>query len=327
MFQICKKILKEIPIPICGLILGLVSLGNLLFSEGLSLLGDIYCWIGIVLMGLIVVKIGFTMKHTMRALNDPVIASVAPTFTMAWMVICVFLSRLFPNQSFIHFVWIGAILLHVLLMIYFFVVHIFPVKIELEDIYPSWFITFVGIGVIPNTSELFIKEWGQVVIWIALALYISLLPIIFVRLLKKELHESTIPLVTIMTAPGSLCLSGYLSIGGNKSLFLIGILLVLSQGIYVCTLFFLRNMLKIPFYPSYAAFTFPLVISATAIHKIYLFLPEVPSFTTILKGITIIETIIAVLVVSYVLIRYILFLWQQAVRIVVQEKSEVEVEP
>ncbi|QQV79512.1 hypothetical protein JG559_07715 [Enterococcus faecalis] len=37
------------------------------------------------------------MKHALSTLDDPIIASVSPTFTMALMVICVFLDRIFTN--------------------------------------------------------------------------------------------------------------------------------------------------------------------------------------------------------------------------------------
>ena len=38
------------------------------------------------------------MKHALSTLDDPIIASVSPTFTMALMVICVFLDRIFTNR-------------------------------------------------------------------------------------------------------------------------------------------------------------------------------------------------------------------------------------
>ena len=44
-------------------------------------------------------KIIFTMKHALSTLDDPIIASVSPTFTMALMVICVFLDRIFTNAA------------------------------------------------------------------------------------------------------------------------------------------------------------------------------------------------------------------------------------
>lgn len=44
-------------IPICGLILGMVSLGNLLYSLGYATIGTIYCVLGSLLMILVILKI------------------------------------------------------------------------------------------------------------------------------------------------------------------------------------------------------------------------------------------------------------------------------
>lgn len=315
MVQRYKEWLKKIPIPICGLILGLVSLGNLLSSEGYTQVGSIYGWSGIMLMFFFMTKVFFTMKHTFKTLEDPIIASVAPTFTMAWMVICVFLSGRVSEFWLLQWIWVSAVILHFLLMIYFVAVHIFPVKIELEHIYPSWFITFVGIGVIPNTSEIFVKAWGKFIIWIALFFYLILLPIILKRVLQGrrlgDMHESTLPLITIMMAPGSLCLAGYLSLTTErKSFVLILLLFLLSQGIYFCTLFFLRRLLLVRFYPSYAAFTFPLVISATAMYKIYLLFHTTKTVEILLHGLFLIETLLAVSIVTYVFLRYLKYLME-----------------
>ena len=68
----------------------------------------------------------------MAALRNPIIASVAPTFTMALMVVSVFLDRLFPNQIMNNALWVTAIILHLALMGYFIAVHILPVEVTLE---------------------------------------------------------------------------------------------------------------------------------------------------------------------------------------------------
>ena len=119
MVESAKKFLRKVPIPICGLILGMVSLGNLLYSLGYVTIGTIYCVLGSLLMILVILKIIFTMKHALSTLDDPIIASVSPTFTMALMVICVFLDRIFTNAAWINVLWIGAVILHFILMIYF----------------------------------------------------------------------------------------------------------------------------------------------------------------------------------------------------------------
>ena len=50
----------------------------------------------------------------------PIIASVSSTFTMALMVICVFIRwDIYTNAAWINVLWIGAVILHFILMIYF----------------------------------------------------------------------------------------------------------------------------------------------------------------------------------------------------------------
>ena len=139
----------------------MVSLGNLLYSKGFTFLGNIFDLVGLFFMFLIMLKLIFTMRHLLEALKDPIVGSVSPTFTMAWMVICVFLNRIFPHSSLVYFIWLCAIFLHFLLMAYFVALHILPQKVGMGHVYPSWFITFVGLGVIPNTATVFNIEIGR----------------------------------------------------------------------------------------------------------------------------------------------------------------------
>lgn len=71
---------------------------------------------------------------------------------------------------------------------------------------------------------------------------------------------------------------------------------------------------KIKFYPSYAAFTFPFVITAIALRQTVSYLNEmniiVPS---ILNYLVVIETILATVIVIYVFIRYLKFLHEQMI--------------
>jgi Tellurite resistance protein and related permeases len=299
-----KKFFKHLPLPICGLILALVSLGNLLVSFNQNTLGEVYCSIGLFIMLLVLAKLLFTFPHALQSLQDPIIASVAPTFTMAWMVLCVFLQRLLPGAQWIRYVWLAVVCLHFALMVYFVMRHMSS-RITMQMIYPSWFITFVGIGVIPNTSIGFFPAIGPWVLWLALALYFLLLPIILIRGLQaKQMPEGTLPLLTIIAAPGSLCLAGYLAVGILVNQTFITFLWILSQSLYVIILIVLVRLVRVPFYPSYAAFTFPLVISATAMNKVL----ALRSATTSLQLLGRLEILLALLMVTYVLIRYVLYL-------------------
>ncbi|OFI48607.1 C4-dicarboxylate ABC transporter [Floricoccus tropicus] len=309
-----KEFLKRIPIPICGLILGTVSLGNLLYSINYHILGNIFCILGCLLMVLVVLKIIFTMDHTLKAMKDPIVASVSPTFTMALMVIAAFLTRVLPLSPLVQVIWLFAVILHFALMVFFVAVHVFPEKLSLENIYPSWFITFVGMGVIPNTSNLFIQELGQITIWLALILYLLLLPILIKRVVfMSNMPDSAMPLVTIMTAPGSLCLAGYLSVTTHPCMPLVVFLLVLSQLIYFLVVANFSKLLQKQFYPSYAAFTFPMVITATAITRVKSLFTDKEFLYMILNYLSVFEVVIAILIVLYVLYKYLVFLRQQLV--------------
>lgn len=298
--------LKKIPIPISGLILGLVSLGNLFNSLDFPVLGNLYAVFGLFLLVLVLLKIIFTMNHALSTLQDPIVGSVSPTFTMALMVTSVYLNGIFPGHFLVTVLWWFAVVCHIALMIYFVYLHVLPEKLHIGHVYPSWFITFVGLGVISITSPSFSLSVGSVVIWFALFSYMILLPIVIRRVfIFKKMHESTLPLITVLTAPGSLCLTGYINAIGDQPFYFILFLLILSQVIYFITLFMIARQVKLPFYPSYAAFTFPLVISATAINLVSQ--RNIIDFAW-LSFLPIVELLIAVLVTSYVLVRYLIFL-------------------
>lgn len=307
-----KKFLALIPIPICGLLLGLVSLGNVWANQGAILLGTVFSSLGLLGLLVMVVKFVFLFRHSFAALDNPIVASVSPTFTMAWMVACVFLQRIFPHAKWIAVLWFLAVGLHFALMLLFCAVYLFPVKVEMEQIYPSWFITFVGMGVIPNTAHLFAESFGSWLIWFTLATYFVLLPLILWRVLVvRKMHESTWPLITIIAAPGSLCLAGYLASIPNKQLLFVLVLFVLSQCLYLAILSVLPKLVRVPFYPSYAAFTFPLVISATAaLASASYFKTEGIAGAHWVSLLGRVELFLATLMVSYVFIRYSWFLVQ-----------------
>ena len=165
---------------------------------------------------------------------------------------------------------------------------------------------------IPNTSAVFIKELGEIVVWIALVLYFVLLPVILKRIMFQKMTEaSAVPLITILTAPGSLCLAGYLSVFKEGSAFICSF----DAGIVPSNLFLRgilheKKMLEVGFYPSYAAFTFPLVISATAMFKSSILYGS-PNFIWRTELLSIVETVLAIAMVCYVLLKYFVHLYSQ----------------
>lgn len=294
-----RPFLKKMPIPTSGLMLGLMSLSKLYASLEWTLASTISFACGAILFVLLVAKIFFAFSSVLQDLQNPIIASVAPTFTMGTMVMA---SMLVPYTTLATWLWFSAIALQVVLIGYFTYRFVIKQVVSLQEVYPSWFILYVGLGIVPVTAGAFMPELTQFLFWVVLIGYAVLLPIMLVRLQKHDIAEGAKPLITILAAPGSLCLTGYLQAFELHNVFLVATLLLISQALYVFVLCQLPKLLTLPFYPSYAAFTFPLVICATA-----LFTTANVVNVPVLQWLAVIELIIASCVVVYVFVRYAVF--------------------
>ncbi|MBR1453903.1 MAG: C4-dicarboxylate ABC transporter, partial [Lachnospiraceae bacterium] len=87
-------------------------------------------------------------------------------------------------------------------------------------------------------------------------------------------------------------------------------MLVLSLFIYLVVIINIPRFLVMPFYPSYAAFTFPMVISAIAVKltTAKFLTSSNPALAGTTKMIFTAQTWIAVILVAYTLVRYIMFI-------------------
>lgn len=311
-----KKFLTKLPLPICGLILGLVSTGNLVKSEGFTVLGNVFGWIGIVLLVVVVLKIVFANQSVRQALNDPIQTSVAPTFTMALMVTCTYLTDFSAIGAYVQYLWLLAVVLHFVIMAYFTVRFVILADKKIQIVFPSWFIMYVGIGVMPVTCGAFFPAFGQFMLWPAVVLYLIVLPFVIRRIFfVKDLPEAAQPLITILAAPGSLVLTGYLKAFTHINWIFLLALFCLSQFLYFVVLYKLPTLLKTPFYPSYGAFTFPLIISSMAMSSFKKFLTGLGFDYSILLLFEILEFLIAIAIVTYVLIRYLHFMFRRTEKI------------
>jgi len=87
------------------------------------------------------------------------------------------------------------------------------------------------------------------------------------------------------------------------------ILAVMGVVSYVAVMAYLPVMLNRKFYPSFAALTFPLVISAASFYKLGVYFGFSSDLFIILRDFT---AIAAIAIVVYVLIRFTMFLYQTA---------------
>ncbi|MCE5196519.1 MAG: TDT family transporter [Negativicutes bacterium] len=295
-----KDFFKKIPMPIVGVSLALAALGNLVQSYGdnyRNLLGSLA---GILLL-LSTAKFISDFSGLMQELNTPIGASVFPTYSMSLMLLAAYLKPYHAGVAAL--LWLIGLGLHLVLLIRFTLK--FVVKFEIKQVFPSWFIVYVGIAVAAVTGKAFNQTVGQAAFWFALASYLVLLFVVSKRAFwVKGIPEPALPTLAIFAAPGALCLAGYLNCFNQKNMLLFYALLVLSQAFYFFVLSKMLCLLRLKFYPSYSAFTFPLVIAALSLKLSQGFLLKQGIKLAFLPTLVKAEELIALVVVFYVLIRY-----------------------
>ena len=290
-----------------GVMLGCAALGNLLssYSSGLRYL---FGAVSFLIFMLLLFKAVLYPNAVKEDLKNPIMMSVSATFPMGAMLLSVYIKP-FSSTAAVIF-WFLAVALHLLLILIF--TYRFMRKGNMKNVYASYFIVYVGIAAAGITAPAYqMLSVGAAAFWFGFISFIALLALIGYRHIKyPEIPEPTKALFCVFTAPASLCLAAYLQSVEEKNLtFVIG-LAVLSFALYVLVLAKLIPLLQLPFYPSYSAFTFPFVISAIASKQTAAYLMKQGFETSYLQPVIGIQTILAVLLVCYTLLRYSIFLLQ-----------------
>lgn len=301
-----KSLIRKTPIPIAGLMLGLAGLGNLVVGYGIYyryLAGLLSFLITI----LLIIRL-FMSKDTLKSeFDNPIVASVTPTFFMGLMILATYLKEIIPSLAI--YIWYFAIILHISWILWFTIRFIFNFK--LKQVFPSFFIVYVGLVVASVTAPVFNNlKLGQFIFYFGFVAYLILLPVVIYRVLFfKNIKSPALPTITIFTAPAALCLAGYLSSFSENNFTLTAVLTLLTIVMLLGVTIYLPRMIKIGFYPSFSAFTFPYVISAIGLKMSAKFWQNKFGFNWFkyLAGIT---EILAIGLVLFVLLAYINFFYK-----------------
>ena len=297
------RFIKHVPLAVSGLALGLAALGNLLLPLGAEV--RYVCGaLSFVLLLFFVLRIIFDFNQVFNELKAPVPLGVLPTSTMAVMLICIYV-RPFVGD-FAGYIWFAAVIIHVCIMILFF--KRFVIGFKPDNVYPSWFVAFVGIVTASVTAPVMGFQFlGQIAFYFGFISYFIVLILNLYKMKKRIPVTEPLRLTNaIFTAPMCLCIVGYFSSFDRQNEYLVYLMLCFAMVSYIFVIYkMLTELLRIKFYPTYAAFTFPFVISATAFRLGNEFLMQ--------RGIgffvpaAYISMWIAVVIVMYVLVRYVLY--------------------
>ncbi|XCP86401.1 TDT family transporter [Roseburia hominis] len=301
-----KEVIKKVPLPICGVMLGFATLGNLLqsYSEGIRYACGI---VSAILLVLFLLKLIMFPKMIKEDMKNPIMASVSGTFPMALMLLSTYVKPFIGKAAF--YIWLFAIALHVVLIVYFTIQ--FILKLQMPKVFASYYIVYVGIAVAAVTAPAYEQLGiGTAAFWFGFVTLIGLLVLVTMRYTKyKEVPDPAKPLICIYAAPTSLCIVGYVQSVTPKSRGFLLAMLAVATVLYIFAVAKAVGYLKLPFFPSYASFTFPFAISAVATKQTMACLMNMGQPMPVLKYVVLVETILAVLFAVYTLIRFMGFLF------------------
>ena len=302
--------INRVPTPMAGLALGIASLGACLehFGHLHGIAQHTAALIAVVLLALIFTKFIMNRQSLKEDLAHPVLGSVVPTAAMATMVVSKTVGLY--SDSIQITLWLIAVALHVVFFCAFTYYRLRDFR--LFHMVPSWFVPPVGIIVaavtFPEDSGLYTLAY--ILLMFGIVTYAIMLPVMLYRMMFVEnVADAAKPTLAIMAAPASLSLAGYLNLVTLANPLIVavlgGIAVLMTAMIYLS----LFHLLRLPFTPGFAAYTFPLVISSVAMYKTSTWMYTKSLLAPYAHNVYIfanIEAVIATLVVSYVALHYLL---------------------
>lgn len=301
-----KDIIKKVPIPLCGVMLGTAALGNLLqsYSEGIRYVCGIVAGL---LLVLVLLKLCLFPGMVKEDMENPIMASVAGTFPMSLMLLSGYVKPFIGKAA--YYTWLSAIALHLALIVYFTLK--FITKLQMPKVFASYYIVYVGIVAASVTAPAFESlAIGSAAFWFGFFSLIVLLVLVTIRYVKyKEVPDPAKPLICIYAAPTSLCIAGYVQSVTPKNYGLLMGMFAVAGILYIFALVKAVGYLKLPFFPSYASFTFPFVISAIASKQTMACLMNMGRPIPALQYVVLAETVIAAVFVIYTLVRFLQFIF------------------
>jgi len=260
---------KLLPTPAAGLALGISSLGALWESvyDFNGYIQTATAMVAAAILFSLLLRFIIYPKTLLNDLSHHVVGSVVPTFAMATMVVSNSLITSSPALS--TTIWLAAIVAHLVFLVVFLYHRV--KDMQLQHMVPSWFVPPIGLIVAVFTCpqpEKF-ESLCYAILVFGIVNYALLLPVMLNRLIFGEkIQAGAKPSIAILAAPASLCLTGYLAFVSEPSPIIVAVLLGIAVLMTMVIYMALLHLSRLTFHPGFAAFTFPLVISAKALYSI-----------------------------------------------------------
>ena len=301
-----KVFFNKIPLALSSLVLALFSLSNqisqnTLFSQGIWLIAvfGFFLVLGRLIIG---------YRQTQEDLHNPVIASAFPSFFMAAFL---FAGRLPLAQTDLSIAWIVVLIgLYIAYIIFFSLRFLRP--LVLEQVYPSWFVVYVGPAIslvtipdsIPNSTK-------ALILGLTGLATLALFPLVLWRMRQIAIPHLYRPILAILAAPLALLITSSIKSNQRPATIILLALLLFSQAFFFYALNLFVRLVKKGFMPLFAAFSFPLVNSVNAFRAATTSLGLVNPATQLVYKV---EFVFVLVIMTYLLYHFIKLLYNHFIQ-------------
>ena len=301
-----KVFFNKIPLALSSLVLALFSLSNqisqnTLFSQGIWLIAvfGFFLVLGRLIIG---------YRQTQEDLHNPVIASAFPSFFMAAFL---FAGRLPLAQTDLSIAWIVVLIgLYIAYIIFFSLRFLHP--LSLNQVFPSWFVIYVGPAISLVTVPASVPTSIKVLILGVTALAtLALFPLVLWRMRQIAIPHLYRSILAILAAPLALLITSSIKSGQRPDTILLVGLLIFSQLFFFFALGLFTRLVNKGFVPLFAAFSFPLVNSINAFKAATTSLGLVNPATQLVYKV---EFVFVLVIMTYLLYHFIKLLYNHFIQ-------------
>jgi len=204
----------------------------------------------------------------MADLNHPVRMSFAATFSVSLILLGTLSLGPLPRVS--AALWSAGTLIHLVLTLYVLTAWVYQPRFEIQHISPVWFIPAVGNILVPIAG---VHHAGNELNWfffsIGFLFWVVLFVIVMYRMIfHHPLPDRLLPTLFILIAPPAAGFLSYVALTGSIDAFA----RVLYYGALFLTIWLLtqaRRFIKLPFFLSWWAYSFPLAAVTVATMSMY----------------------------------------------------------
>ena len=296
-----KVFFKKLPLALSSLVLALFSLSNqlshfALIAQGIWFLASIGF---ILILGRLI--LGF--EQVRKDLRNPVVASAFASFFMAAFL---FASHLPLAQTGLSVTWVGLLGLYIAYIIFFSLRFMRP--LSLNQVFPSWFVVYVGPAIslvtVPASVPTSIKG---LILGITGLATLALFPLVLWRM-RQILYQ---PILAILAAPLALLITSSIKSNQRPATIILLVLLLFSQVFFFYALNLFVKLVRKGFIPLFAAFSFPLVNSVNAFKAATTSLGLVNLATQLIYKV---EFVIILLIMTYLLYHFLKLLYKALIQ-------------